>query len=156
MASRRDCRIERLLQDDPARWRRSRLVMRRDEHGRNRAPLAPQPFIQLEAAHARQIDVDDRAIGRADARQPRLRRVEGPYAVAVQTQESRERTPDVLVILDDDKGGAPIGHDAVIFGNEGDSIRRARCREAWRGVSRTAGKGLPAVRARATSAWQSD
>lgn len=102
-------RIERLLQDDAA-CRRSRLVMRRDENSRDRASLAPQPFIQLEAAHARKIDVDDRAIGRTDARQPRLRRVEGPYAVAARTQQSGERTPDVIVILDHDEGTAPIGH----------------------------------------------
>src|SRR5215204_5269901 len=35
-------RIERLLQDNSVRCRRLRLVMGRDEHGRNRTPLAPQ------------------------------------------------------------------------------------------------------------------
>jgi hypothetical protein len=102
-------RIDRLLQDDAA-WRRSRVVKRRDEHHRDHASLALQTFIQLEAAHARKIDVDDRAIGRTDVRQPRLRRVEDPYGVAARTQQSGERTPDVIVILDYDEGGAPIGH----------------------------------------------
>jgi hypothetical protein len=82
----------------------SRLVLRSHEHDRRLETSSPDPLFQLETADAWQADVDDEAVGVVLIVEVCLSRFEGMDEVAVRTQQPADRTSNLLVVVDDDKG----------------------------------------------------